>query len=271
MINHLQNANVLCPVFGAYQETGSTEDVAEMMRALIEDFETELLLSDLQVAESRAEKIASSKQRGIKVDAAEDRAITKVLDALNEETPLRLIELGMEEEKAIRSYAFLTLKPLLIVINKGEEQDSNALQQALSDFEGDQKKLIVLDAQMEAEIAGLPEEDRGEFLEEMGIESPASERLLQESFNLLGLIRFFTVGEDEVRSWPIRKGTPAVEAAGEIHSDLQRGFIRAEVVHSTDLLELGSMSACRDKGVLRLEGKTYEVRDGDVMHVRFAV
>ncbi len=272
MVNHLQGATVLAAVIGTFHLGDDKDEMLNHIRRQVEDIEAELLLSDLQTAENRAEKIKQSRQRGLKVDAIEEKAIQRCLDTLNEEKPLRELEFAPEEEKVLRTYAFLSQKPILIVINHGEHQDGAVLRDALADtLNGIKRRLEVLNAELEAEIAQLEPEDRGDFLADLGVDEPASLRVIRLGFELLGLIRFFTVGDDECRSWPITSGLPAVEAAGEIHSDLQRGFIRAEVVPSTTLLELGSMSACKDKGLLRLEGKTYIVQDGDIMHIRFAV
>ncbi len=273
LISHLQGASVLAPVIGLYAfGAADPAELANLVTAELRDLEVELLLSDLQTAEARRERIDRTRRTGQSVDRTEDAAIDEVLAALNAETPLREIDFAPERDRALRSFGFLTKKPLLTVINRGEEQDGEAIAAALGEtLSGRRRATAVVDARLEAEIALLDEEDRAPFLRELGIERPASERVLQAGFALLGLIRFFTVGDDEVRSWPIVEGTPAVQAAGEIHSDLQRGFIRAEVVSSDDLLAHGSLAACRDKGLLRLEGKDYRVRDGDVMHVRFAV
>jgi hypothetical protein len=182
------------------------------------------------------------------------------------------VELTADEERALKAYGLMTAKPLLVVVNHGEHQAGGALAERLAGLgEGVDRRVEVLNVQLEAEIASLDEEDRGAFLEEMGIESPASERAIRACFDLLGLVRFFTVGDDEVRAWPVGEGTPAVQAAGVIHSDLEKGFIRAEVVSAEHLLEKGSLAACREAGLLRLEGKQYRVQDGDVMHVRFNV
>jgi GTP-binding protein YchF len=272
MINHLQGSEVLAAVIGVFHlGPKPVEEIAGAVHSDIADLETEMLLSDMQIAESRLEKISQSRQRGLKVDAIEEGALQKALTALNEETPLRNVEFSGQEELALRTYSFLSQKALLIVVNHGEEQDGSELKGALSDLSSTRRRVEVLNAQLEAEIATLDEDDRGPFLEDLGIESPAADRVINAGFSLLGLLRFFTVGDDEVRAWPIPEGMVAVDAAGEIHSDLARGFIRAEVVHSDDLLRLGSLAKCRDEGVLRLEGKQYVVRDGDVMHIRFAV
>jgi ribosome-binding ATPase YchF (GTP1/OBG family) len=159
----------------------------------------------------------------------------------------------------------------LIAINHGEDQNGADLTDRVADLAEEKRRIEALNCSLEAEIAALEEEDRAVFLKEMGITTPASDRVIRAGFDLLGMIRFFTVGDDEVRAWPIPKDMVAVDAAGEIHSDLSRGFIRAEVVPSDNLLEKGSLSACRDAGLLRLEGKQYIVQDGDVMHIRFNI
>jgi len=273
LINHLQGANVLAIVIGTFQLGDEPAgDLAEEVLLQLSDLETELLLSDLQVAENRMERIQAAKQRSQKIDQIELQAMEKVLEGLNNETPLRLVELDPTEEKAVRGHGFLTQKPLLIIVNHGEEQNGEELTKILEEkINSEDKRLEVLNGSLEAEIAVLDDEDKELFLEEMGLSAPASDRVINAGFSLLGLIRFFTVGDDEVRAWPIRKETNAVDAAGEIHSDLSRGFIRAEVVGSTDLLRLGALSKCRDEGILRLEGKQYIVKDGDIMHIRFAV
>ncbi len=272
LINHLQGANVLAAVIGTFSLTSRPlEELAASVRADVTDLETELLLSDLQIAETRIERIKQSHQRGQSVDAIEEKAMEKAFEALNEEKALRDVEFDATEDKALRTYSFLSRKPMLIAVNHGEDQDGAAIASRVQDLAGEKKRVEALDCRLEAEIAVLEEQDRAAFLKEMGIQTPASDRVIRAGFNLLGLIRFFTVGDDEVRAWPIPRGMEAVEAAGEIHSDLERGFIRAEVVDSDHLLEKGSLSACRDAGLLRLEGKHYVVQDGDVMHIRFNV
>ena len=185
--------------------------------------------------------------------------------ALSDEIPLRLVELSSEEQKEISGYGFLTLKPMLVVLNLGEGQEAPSI--TLIDL----GSMVPLQGKLEMDIAQLPQDEAKVFLEEYGIEEPSLNRMIRESYELLGLISFFTVGEDEVRAWTVRDGATAPEAAGEIHSDLQKGFIRAEVVGYPDLDTLGSWAAARDGGKLRVEGKTYLVQDGDVIHVRFNV
>jgi ribosome-binding ATPase len=273
LVNHMQGATVLAAVIGEFQHGEmDAASLAEDALSQVAELETEMLLSDLATAEPRLEKIEKQKKRGQKVDEVEKQALLRTVDMLNEEKPLRELEYTVDEEKAIRGLGFMSQKPMLIVVNHGEDQDGPAIKEAIvSAVSGKLKRAVVLNASLEAEIGALEEEDRALFMEEMEIETAASDKVIQASFDLLGLVRFFTVGDDEVRAWPVVDGTDAVNAAGTIHSDLQRGFIRAEVVHSDDLLRLGTMSKCRDEGVLRLEGKTYTVLDGDIMHIRFAI
>jgi len=272
LINHVQGANVIAAVIGTYQFSDlPSSELADSVISDVTDLETEMLLSDMQIAENRLEKMQQSRQRGLKIDAIEQTALEKAMAALNDEKPLREIDFPIEEERALRTYAFLTKKPLLIAVNYNESQNGDEILAALESLAGENRRLVAINASLEAEIAVLEPEDRATFLEEMGISTPASDRVIQAGFDLLGLIRFFTVGDDEVRAWPIPRETAAVDAAGEIHSDLARGFIRAEVVPSTELLARKTLNACKDAGLLRLEGKQYIVQDGDVMHIRFAI
>ena len=180
---------------------------------------------------------------------------------LSEERPLRDESFSADELKELSSYGLLTLKPILTVFNLGEGQAVPAIQlDHLS---------VALQGKLEMEIAQLPAEDAAMFMEEYGIEELSLSRMIKLSYDLLQQQSFFTVGEDEVRAWTTRRDAPAVEAAGEIHTDLQKGFIRAEVVAYNDLIALGSMAEAKAKGKLRLEGKEYPVQDGDIMHVRF--
>jgi hypothetical protein len=233
---------------------------------------SELILSDLVLVETRLERIAADLQRGKKTPAVE--AERKVLEELGKElekdVPIRDMDLTAEERKSISGFQFLSEKPLLCVVNSDEENygasgdvvDTLAKRFPTVEFAGD----------FEMQLAQLDdEEEASAFMEDLGIEESARSRLTRLAYEVLGLISFFTVGKDEVRAWTIRRGETAVEAAGTIHSDLARGFIRAECFHVDDLLNLGSEKAVRENGKLRLEGKTYEVRDGDVLNIRFSV
>jgi len=194
-----------------------------------------------------------------------------ILPALENETSLRELELAVDDEKRLRGFQLLSAKPLLVVINVDEDKIGDASPESFGLTERAQSASVVLAAPIEAEIAKLPADEQVEFLGDLGIDEAAVDRVVRASYELLGLISFFTVGEDEVRAWTIRRGTAAREAAGTIHSDLERGFIRAEVVPWQELEEKKTLAACRDAGTLRLEGKEYVVEDGDVAHFRFNV
>ncbi len=229
----------------------------------------ELIYADHDLVERRLARLAKSAKGGLSPDDThEQRLLAEViLPALEQETPLREIDLGADDEKRLRGYQLLSAKPILTVINVAEDEVATADPGSA----GSHSHRLTISAPIEAEISKLSPEEQREFLDDLGLEEPSLNRVLRASFELLGLIAFFTVGEDEVRAWTIRRGTRAREAAGVIHSDLARGFIRAEVISWKDLLDLGSLSAARDKGLLRLEGKDYVIADGDVTHVRFNV
>jgi ribosome-binding ATPase YchF (GTP1/OBG family) len=178
------------------------------------------------------------------------------------------LELTADERALLAGFQLLTQKPLIQVINVSE--DLAAKEAEIGALWGAEPPLVVA-ARIEAEIAGLETADRATFLADLGLEAPALERMVRASYRILGMIAFFTVGDDEVRAWTITAGTKAQAAAGEIHSDLERGFIRAEVVSTSDLLAEGSLEACKKRGILRLEGKDYLVQDADVIAVRFSV
>ena len=235
---------------------------------------SEFILSDMLILERRIEKLVKQLK---KVQSADDerelQLLKKCRDALESEKPLRMISFNEEEKKRLKGYQFLTLKPLLILLNIGEDKLSGAdnIEKAYRDYVEKMVMVMAMCLKVESEIADLDEDDREMFLEDLGVGEPAMYRLVRKSYDLLGLISFFTVGEDECRSWTIKSGMNAQRAAGAIHSDLERGFIRADVVAYQDLLEHGSLAACRTKGALRLEGKEYIVRDGDVMEIRFNI
>ena len=230
------------------------------------DVRIDLLLRDLSVVERR--RVRLEKLVRVKKDpaeAAEFALLTKIQETLEEGRPVRALKLGEEEMRIIKGFGFLSAKPLLVVVNVGEEQ----LGDAFGELDGETP--VALAARLEEELAQLPGEEQAEFLADYDLKSSALDRVVQASFGLLDLRCFFTLGEDEVRAWPVRAGTIALHAAGTIHTDLERGFIRAEVVSYTDFMAAGSLSAARDRGTLRLEGKDYVVKDGDIFHVRFNV
>ena len=215
-------------------------------------------------------------KRGKKPDEVEQKLLIKLKAALENETALRDVDFTEEEQKAMRSLQFMSIKPQLIVLNVDEgEIDSDRTRAATAELEGiftgRQVSVLSLCGKIEMEIAQLSPDEAEVFLADLGIAEPALNKLIHLSYELLGFISFLTSGEDEVRAWTIRKGTAAQQAAGKIHSDIERGFIRAEVVAYVDFIAHGSMAAARDKGLVRLEGKTYEVKDGDIINFRFNV
>jgi len=276
ILQALKNTDALCVVVQAFRNEyyphpeGSIDPVRDF-RTL----ETEFLLSDLSIVENRIQRIEKQVQK-IKEEKLlkELELMKKFLTWLESERPLREMELSESDQIMIKGYQFLTAKPMVVVINFGEE-DIRREEEIIASFAdvSNQPGVVVIGlcAKIEYEIAQLGEEDAQLFLEELGIREPAAHKLIRTSYELLGLISFFTVGETECRAWTIPAGTSAQKAAGVIHSDMERGFIRAEVVHYEDFMELGSMAKCREKGKLRLEGKDYIVRDGDIMVIRFNV
>ncbi len=239
--------------------------------------ELELILADLGAVERRIERLEANIKKANRAEDVAERAVFLKLKAhLEGERPLRELELSDEERRRLRGYALLSEKPLLLAVNLGEGQikDATALveRSGLAAFAARPGcALCPVSAPIEAEMAQLPPEDARIFREDLDLEEPGLDRVIRTSYALLGLVSFLTAGADECRAWTIRRGTKAQLAAGTIHSDIERGFIRAEVVAFDDLLAAGSIAACREKGTLRLEGKDYVVRDGDVINFRFNV
>ena len=194
--------------------------------------------------------------------------MTRLSDHLETGAPLRDMDLSEDELHSIRSFTFLTLKPVLVLLNTG---DDVVPPETLVRYDHRHTVVMAVQGKLEMEIAQLDPDEAAVFMEEFGITEQALDRMIRASYDLVGLQSFFTVGEDEVRAWTVRKGATAVEAAGAIHTDLARGFIRAEVVTYDDLMTTGSMAEARKAGKARLEGKEYLVQDGDILHVRFAL
>lgn len=228
----------------------------------LRELEAELVLNDLAICETRLERIEKEMKIGKKEAAAEGEVLKVCREALEAERPLREVDFTPEQMKYMRGFQFLTLKPLIVVIN--QDDDSKHQPPEL----GRNALAITLRAHTEREIVSLPLEERAAFRSELGVEQDGLSLVIRACYELLGLISFFTVGPDEVRAWEIHRGDTAVDAAGEIHSDLARGFIRAEVVAYDELIALGSHAKAREKGTLRLEGRDYLVQDGDVMEIR---
>jgi len=231
------------------------------------DLMTEMILADLAVVENRRSRLKKEKAR-----PQEEVLLARCADALENEQSLRALSFSADEESLASGFGFLSRKPLLVIFNEPEEQAAKPLDPAYQQ-ELNRRGLqgLALAGKVEMEIAQLDENDRVGFLKEIGIDEPARERFIRASYALLNLISFFTAGEDEVRAWTITQGTVAKKAAGKIHSDIERGFIRAEVVAYEDFIVYGSEAKCKEAGKLRLEGKEYLVKDADIIHFRFAV
>ena len=245
-----------------------------------ETMETELIFSDLELIEKRLERIEESKKKGKKTDKREHTILLKCKDILEKEVPLRYAFFNNEERKVLRHLQFVSMLPLITVITVSEEDLNNDKAKRwnaeLLDFYkrypgDDMGSPIFLCGKIEMEIAQLSPDEAEEFLHDLGVDEAARNRLIRESYRLLGYISFLTTGEDEVRAWTIKEGIDAHTAAGKIHSDIQRGFIRAEVISFEDFIASGSMSVAKQKGLSRLEGKTYIVQDGDIINFRFNV
>lgn len=242
----------------------------------------ELLLADLTVIEARLERLekARSQKRQTPGEAAEQQVLEKVKSSLDALQPVRSVALTEDEERSIRSYAFVSGKPLILVANVSEDEAAADAAGSVPDIVAPLAAyaaeagiaLVTLCAKLEMEVAQMAPEEEREFLEAMGLREAARDRLIRAAYSALGLISFFTVGEDEVRAWTIKRGSNAVAAAGAIHSDLARGFIRAELIAWEEFEAVGGCwDDARAAGKMRLEGKEYAVKDGDILHVRFKV
>ena len=242
----------------------------------IETIQIELALADMASAERRRERAQKTAKGGDKTARAEIEVIDKLLAVLSEGRPARVVELDDAERQIARGLFLLTLKPTIYAANVDEatlaDPDSNPHVRTVQQIAAaESAEHVVICAQLEAELVALAPEERLSYLRELGVESSGVDRLIKSAYRLLGLMSFLTAGEKEVRAWTIQQGTRAPQAAGIIHSDIERGFIRAEVIGYEELLRAGSYAAAREQGLLRLEGKDYVMREGDVVHFRFNV
>ncbi|MNO85117.1 Ribosome-binding ATPase YchF [compost metagenome] len=242
----------------------------------IQTINLELILADLESIEKKIERSRKNLKNGDKKVVQEVEVLERVKEALYNDMPARSVELSEDDLAIVRDLHLLTLKPVLYAANLSEDgvagADNNPYVQEVRDFAKAENAVVVpISAKVEAEIAELEGEDKAMFLEELGLEESGLNRLIKAAYSLLGLYTYFTAGVQEVRAWTIRKGMKAPQAAGVIHTDFERGFIRAEVVGYDDLVAAGSMNGAKERGQLRLEGKEYIVKDGDVMHFRFNV
>ena len=239
--------------------------------------ELELILADLATVERRLERLEANIKKANKAEDVSERAIfLRLKQALEAEQPLREVDLTDEEQARLRGYALLSGKPMLLVANLGEQQIREASKwldrSGLQEFARKPGLgVCAVAAPIEAEMAELSPEDAQAFRDDLGLAEPGLDRVIRSTYELLGLVSFLTAGEDECRAWTIERGTRAQLAAGAIHSDIERGFIRAQVVAFSELVAAGSLAACREKGTLRLEGRDYLVQDGDVIEFKFNV
>jgi ribosome-binding ATPase len=232
--------------------------------------DVELVLSDLQIVENRLERLKRSttlKTSG-SPDYMEHELFTRMHPELEGGTPIRSMELSEDDQTIVRNYQFLTGKPLVVAFNVGEEGPSQRLSTRIGELTEAGTPAFAVCATMEEEIAQLDPADQPEFLASLGVSEPAGNRVIRAVYDALGLITFFTAGENDTHAWPLRKGSTALKAAGTIHNDIARGFIRAEVVHYGDYAAAGSLDAAYSAGKMSLEGKEYVIRDGDLLHIR---
>ena len=240
----------------------------------VEVIDTELCLKDLDTINTRYEKTEKLAKTGDKESKEKMPAYEKVKKALEAGTPLRRLGLNEEEKKLVKDMAFITLKTVLYCANVAEKDLPaggkwvDVVRQVAAK---ENAEVVVISGKVESELIDLTEDDQKIFLKDLGLEEPGLNSLIQHGYQALQLITYFTAGEKEVRAWTVRKGSKAPQAAGVIHSDFERGFIRAEVMRYEDLLKYGSQAAVKEKGLLRIEGKEYETQDGDVMLFRFSV
>lgn len=275
----LRNADALLHVVRAFEDAAFPHpDGSVDARRDVERLDLEFVLADLAVVEKRVDKLSTSGRHGTALEReANERELTvlsRVLPGLREGRPVRDLELGEDESKLLRGFRFLTEKPVLVLLNIGETQipDAEALVSAVrAGYPHEATLFESLSARIEMEIGELDEAEAEAFRSDLGLTESSLERVIRLSYRLLGLLSFFTAGPDETRAWTVPEGATAVDAAAAIHSDLARGFIRAEVVRFEDLVALGSMAEARRAGKLRSEGKTYRVRDGDVVEILFNV
>lgn len=273
LLNYIATADALLHVARGFEDAAVTHPEGSVnLRRDVETMDLELAFSDLAIIERRLVRldaeIGKLATRDRETRIVEKELLLRLKEGLESDKPIRDMELTEEEDRLIRGYQFLSGKPLLVVANVGEDAIGTAL-----DLPYDHRRsaVVALSGKVEAELAQLSDEDAAAFMEDLGIAEPARERVIKTSYDLLGLISFLTAGPDEVRAWPIRRGMPAVEAAGTIHSDIQRGFIRAQIIAFDDLLKAGSEAEGRKLGTLRMEGKQYVMHDGDVCHFMFNV
>ena len=276
-LSHIREVDAIVEVIRCFEDENIVHVDGEVNPLRdVETINLELILSDLELVEKRLEK-AKKSLKGNKNFKEEVELLEKILPVLEEGKSIRSLSFDDSEKAILKNFSLLSVKPIIYVANVNEddmldEGKSNEYVKVLDDFAKQENSgIVVISAQIEKEISELEDDEQIEFLNDLGISESGVSKLIKESYNLLGLMSFLTAGPEETRAWTIKIGTTAVNAAGKIHSDIQRGFIRAEIVNYDDLISLGSMVAAREKGLVRLEGKEYIMQDGDVVYFRFNV
>ena len=259
VLGKIREVDLLAVVVRGFSNGYDEADPAGEARAML----SELLLSDMEIVERKVSRMQKEK-----VSEQEKSLFRKLQTELENERWLKDMGLDKSELELLRGYQFMTLKPVIIVVNVDESEADEAHSGEAAQRLGLSEPTFVLSARVESDIAQLPEEEQSEFLADLGITATARERFIRAAYGMLDLISFFTVGEDEVRAWTVKNGSTAQESAGRIHTDLAKHFIRAERMSSADLLELGSEAAVREAGKFKLEGKGYITQDGDILHIR---
>jgi GTP-binding protein YchF len=275
-LNSLKNIDTLLHVVRAFEDPNlpHAEGTVNPSRD-IGLFELEMIFSDLAIVEKRLERLGKDLRKGKSPELEmENEILVRFKAALESEQPLRELELTPEEERRIRGFTFLSAKPILLVLNIGD-QDAPKISHVVEELglgnQGSRRNVAItaVCGKIESEIAALPPEDAQMFMDDLGISGSALNRIIQNSYDLLGVFSFYTAGDPEVRAWTIPRGTTAMQAAGAIHTDIEKGFIKAEVVSFEDMIALGTFQAAKSKGILRLEGRDYKVQEGDVILFRF--
>lgn len=276
-LSHIRQVDAICHVVRCFADENITHVSGRVNP--IDDIETinlELILADMETVEKRIERVGKLAKQKDKEAVAEFEVLSLLKEAFEAEKPARAVEFTDEQQKIVKGLHLLTIKPVLYVANVDEDEvadasDNEYVKQVREFAASEKAEVIVICAKIESEIAELEGEEKQMFLEELGIEESGLDQLIRASYHLLGLATYFTAGVQEVRAWTFRKGMKAPQCAGIIHSDFERGFIRAEIVSYDDLMAAGSMTAAKEAGKVRLEGKEYEVKDGDIIHFRFNV
>ena len=274
----LRDSDALLHVIRAFEDPNNPHPEGSVDPARdLDRLDVEFVLADLALVDRRIERLKQSGRHGTpaekEANEREEAVIVRLKATLEQGLPIRDVPLEPDEEKAIRGFRFLTQKPVLVLLNVGEGDIAGAGETVAAlgaDYDHRNALVDALSARIEMELGELEPEESAAFMEELGIVASGLDRVIELSYRLLGLISFLTAGPDEVRAWPIRDGANAVDAAGAIHSDLAKGFIRAETVAYQELLGFGSMAEAKKAGRLRSEGKTYRVRDGDVVEILFS-